>query len=159
MQRLHNAPLSHGRRHLVNSVSLSAPPGSTTRPLLGTAHSLPASSRSRPRPPQRALLPLHVRRLHTTHTTMAQNDSTPEWGAARVRSTFLDYFKERGHTFGEFCKAFTSIRPSLCPTMASRRPAIDSDSALLLSRPPLRPDSPLRQCWHEPVQGHLPRHR
>lgn len=32
---------------------------------------------------------------------MAQNDSTPEWGAARVRSTFLEYFKERGHTFGE----------------------------------------------------------
>ena len=32
---------------------------------------------------------------------MAQNDSQPEWAAARVRQTFLDYFKERGHTFGE----------------------------------------------------------
>lgn len=32
---------------------------------------------------------------------MATNDATPEWGAARVRQTFLDYFKERGHTFGE----------------------------------------------------------
>ncbi|KAF1968968.1 alanyl-tRNA synthetase [Bimuria novae-zelandiae CBS 107.79] len=30
---------------------------------------------------------------------MAQNDTKPEWGAARVRSTFLEYFKERGHTF------------------------------------------------------------
>lgn len=23
-----------------------------------------------------------------------------EWGAVRVRQTFLDYFKDRGHTFG-----------------------------------------------------------
>lgn len=24
----------------------------------------------------------------------------PEWAAAKVRQTFLDYFKQRGHTFG-----------------------------------------------------------
>jgi alanyl-tRNA synthetase len=24
----------------------------------------------------------------------------PQWAAAKVRQTFLDYFKERGHTFG-----------------------------------------------------------
>lgn len=27
-----------------------------------------------------------------------------EWGAVRVRDTFLNYFKERGHTFGEFAE-------------------------------------------------------
>jgi hypothetical protein len=31
---------------------------------------------------------------------MSRTGETPEWGAVRVRQTFLDYFKERGHTFG-----------------------------------------------------------
>ena len=31
---------------------------------------------------------------------MSRTGQTPEWGAVRVRQTFLDYFKERGHTFG-----------------------------------------------------------
>ena len=34
------------------------------------------------------------------------NDEQQQWAAANVRQTFLDYFKERGHTFGAF--------PSLC---------------------------------------------
>jgi alanyl-tRNA synthetase len=33
---------------------------------------------------------------------MALHDEKHEWGAQRVRDTFLEYFKERGHTFGEF---------------------------------------------------------
>ena len=28
------------------------------------------------------------------------NDAQQQWAAAKVRQTFLDYFKERGHTFG-----------------------------------------------------------
>jgi hypothetical protein len=31
---------------------------------------------------------------------MSRTGEPPEWGAVRVRQTFLDYFKERGHTFG-----------------------------------------------------------
>jgi alanyl-tRNA synthetase len=31
---------------------------------------------------------------------MALHDEKHEWGAQRVRDTFLEYFKERGHTFG-----------------------------------------------------------
>ena len=27
--------------------------------------------------------------------------STEQWSAVRVRDTFIDYFKEKGHTFGE----------------------------------------------------------
>ena len=35
-------------------------------------------------------------RMASTNST-----ETPEWSAQRVRDTFLDYFKERDHTFGE----------------------------------------------------------
>tara|TARA_R110002003_G_scaffold126_26_gene11662 strand:+ start:30667 stop:30816 length:150 start_codon:yes stop_codon:yes gene_type:complete len=31
---------------------------------------------------------------------MALVDEQHEWGAAKVRQTFLDYFKKNGHTFG-----------------------------------------------------------
>ena len=30
----------------------------------------------------------------------------PEWAAAKVRQTFLDYFKERGHTFGRHISSY-----------------------------------------------------
>jgi alanyl-tRNA synthetase len=33
---------------------------------------------------------------------MSLVDEKHEWGAARVRETFINYFKERGHTFGMF---------------------------------------------------------
>lgn len=32
--------------------------------------------------------------------TMSLVDEKHEWGAVRVRQTFLDFFKEKGHTFG-----------------------------------------------------------
>lgn len=45
----------------------------------------------------RALQPSQIR----TSTTMASLvDEQHEWNAVRVRQTFLDYFKENGHTFG-----------------------------------------------------------
>jgi alanyl-tRNA synthetase len=31
---------------------------------------------------------------------MASDTSRPEWTAPRVRETFLEYFKQNGHTFG-----------------------------------------------------------
>jgi alanyl-tRNA synthetase len=31
---------------------------------------------------------------------MSLVDEKHEWGAAHVRDTFLDFFKQRGHTFG-----------------------------------------------------------
>ena len=110
MQRLHIAPLSHGHHHRLRAtprlaVAAFCTPRDTTtlaclrtRPPLAAAKTLLAPSR----PALPLPLPLlHARRLHTSPSTMAQNDTTPEWAAARVRSTFLDYFKERGHTFGE----------------------------------------------------------
>jgi alanyl-tRNA synthetase len=40
---------------------------------------------------------------------MSLVDEQHEWGAARVRQTFLDYFKKNGHTFGasQCCTAYT----------------------------------------------------
>ena len=31
---------------------------------------------------------------------MSSQNAEEQWTALRVRETFLDYFKERGHTFG-----------------------------------------------------------
>jgi alanyl-tRNA synthetase len=31
---------------------------------------------------------------------MSLTEEKHEWGAVRVRQTFIDYFKERGHEFG-----------------------------------------------------------
>lgn len=46
--------------------------------------------------------------LHTTtnttnspSSTMSLVDEKHEWGASKVRDTFINYFKDRGHTFGE----------------------------------------------------------
>ncbi|KAJ5180371.1 hypothetical protein N7492_003581 [Penicillium capsulatum] len=39
-------------------------------------------------------------RLHPTRSVrMASVQATPDWSAQRVRDTFLDYFKQNGHTF------------------------------------------------------------
>src|SRR4051812_20167054 len=47
----------------------------------------------------------HLQIAHGTRglrntATMSLVDEKHEWGAARVRDTFLQYFKDRGHTFG-----------------------------------------------------------
>jgi hypothetical protein len=43
----------------------------------------------------------------TTHTPLSARaqaatmaNEQPQWAAAKVRQTFLDYFKDHGHTFG-----------------------------------------------------------
>lgn len=49
----------------------------------------------------------------TTTATMALQDEKHEWGAKRVRDTFLEYFNEKnGHTFGESA-TYPSFRPFL----------------------------------------------
>ena len=46
-------------------------------------------------------IPHGARGLRTTPVNMSLLDEKHEWGAVRVRDTFLDFFKQRGHTFGE----------------------------------------------------------
>ncbi|KAF5849928.1 hypothetical protein GGP41_005420 [Bipolaris sorokiniana] len=92
------APLSHpGPRAISGRLRLTPPPTfssrlfSCTRPLcrpLDPSSSFPCPS-SDPS-------------LTTTTApaaTMSLTQEKHEWGAVRVRQTFLDYFKERGHTF------------------------------------------------------------
>lgn len=63
--------------------------------------------------PRSALRSTPVRR-HTTSTMASSTlDPTQQWTATKVRDTFLKYFEERGHTFGEFqCKSMP-LRPVL----------------------------------------------
>ena len=73
--------------------------------------------------------------------------TTEKWPAVRVRDTFIDFFKKNGHTFGN----------------NSRLRHIDTGtniaySTLILRRTAFRSYSPIRQCWHEPVQIHIPRY-
>ena len=74
--------------------------------------------------------------------------TTEKWPAVRVRDTFIDFFKKNGHTFGN----------------ANRLRHIDTGtniaySTLILCRTAFRSHSPIRQCWNEPVQIHIPRYR
>jgi alanyl-tRNA synthetase len=39
---------------------------------------------------------------------MSLVDEQHEWGAKRVRETFLEYFKKNGHTFGA-CSFLTTL--------------------------------------------------
>lgn len=74
-----------------------------------TRHTLPSSTLFRscstplvehliPSPPTTAPA---VRRPHTTKSTSTKMAPTREWTAEEVRDTFLKFFEERGHTFGE----------------------------------------------------------
>lgn len=40
---------------------------------------------------------------------MSLVDEQHEWGAVRVRQTFLDYFKKNGHTFGACCPLINTL--------------------------------------------------
>lgn len=46
---------------------------------------------------------------------MASDTSRPEWTATRVRETFLEYFKQNGHTFGE-CQKKNTTNPATPPS-------------------------------------------
>jgi hypothetical protein len=82
---------------------------STTPPLQGTnpvtvavhrpffSTSLDSLLRSRLRPPFSAAA---LRRSCRPLRAMPSTVESIQWPAAKVRQTFLDYFKKRGHTFG-----------------------------------------------------------
>lgn len=55
----------------------------------------------------RTFFPCLVHSLSTKHPTFDRMTSLgPEWTAQRVRDTFLDYFKQNGHTFGALSPFF-----------------------------------------------------
>ena len=137
-QLLIRAPLSHQRVRLASQPRLSCLSQSShsslhhTRLFTHTRH---------------LSLPLH-HDGNAQAANMSLVDEKHEWSALRVRQTFLDYFKQRGHTFGALPPS-----PSRCMSIDNNK-----NSAFLIRRPPLRPHPSLHQCGHEPVQGHLPRH-
>lgn len=81
-------------------------------------------------------------------TTLPKMGSTEQWSAVRVRETFIDYFKKKEHRFG-ISSGFESSEVGTNTV----------NSALLICRTTLRSYFTLRQCWHEPVQVHIPRNR
>lgn len=107
MQRLRGTPLSHGwlaapPRTAPFTTAASAALRQDSRITFSSAACARTFVYTKQRPQQLAkLLPLRATRLRTS-AAMALHDEKHEWGATRVRDTFLDYFKERGHTFGEF---------------------------------------------------------
>lgn len=65
---------------------------------------------------------------------MASDKGSPEWTAQKVRETFLDFFKQNGHTFGGFDPAIpVTPTPSIDLT--------DLDSVVIGS--PVLPSGPL----------------
>ena len=78
-----------------------------------------------------------------------QGNSGPKWTSQRVRETFLEYFKENGHTFGMFghCLFFPVeiISNSHNFTYSTLVPCCSS----------FRPYSTFHQCGDESVQVNL----
>lgn len=72
------------------------------------------------------------------------------WPAVKVRDTFLDYFKKNGHTFGMLASPQLNTPP---PALT-----LTHHSPFIVGRTSVRPDTSFHKCWHEPVQGHFPRH-
>ena len=47
---------------------------------------------------------------HIMESTSSPSPSQPhEWSAPRVRQTFLEYFQNKGHTFGEYVKVLVKV--------------------------------------------------
>jgi hypothetical protein len=108
---------------------------------------------------------------------MASDTSRPEWTAPRVRETFLEYFKQNGHTFGEFQFYKTSPPPllgfieppkkkfplpppkvyTMCPQSLTTQ--FLRSSPVVAGRSLVGPYSAFHQCWNESVQIYFPRYR
>lgn len=102
-----------------------------------------------------------VHSLSTNPPTFDRMTSpSSEWTAQRVRDTFLDYFKQNGHTFG-------GLNPILFFLPYPSTPANDMNwPEVILVYSPFFPrrssvgsDPSFHQCGNEPVQVHLPGHR
>lgn len=66
--------------------------------------------------------------------------SQEQWPAAKVRETFLEYFRKNGHTFGMLPSLYTS-------TIAADM----SQSAFFLGRTTFRSNFTVCKCRNEPV--------
>lgn len=58
--------------------------------------------------PQFAILPAFYNTSQQFVSTTPHMGSQEQWPAARVRETFLEFFKKNGHTFGMFVQYITS---------------------------------------------------
>ena len=66
----------------------------------------------------------------------------PEWPASRVRETFLDFFKERGHTFGQ---------REIPGTLTCWCWPCDPHSPFIIRRTSVRSYITVCECWNESV--------
>jgi alanyl-tRNA synthetase len=60
---------------------------------------------------------------------MASDTSRPEWTAPRVRETFLEYFKQNGHTFGAYPRKKLQTPP---PALASKKEIHFAPSSIIV---------------------------
>lgn len=106
--------------------------------------------------------------LHLAHTPpilpltiarMASDNASPEWPAQKVREIFLEYFKQNGHTFGEFDPAITAITASPLASLDHADGRCYGCSPVLSSRSTVRSDPAFHKCGHESIQVHLLGHR
>ena len=87
--------------------------------------------------------------LARTITNMAaKTDLEIKWPAAKVRDTFLDYFKQNGHTFGMISLSLPSYSGNLI-----------GDSPLFVRGATLGSYAAVHQCWNESVQVDFPWNR
>jgi hypothetical protein len=86
-----------------------------------------------------------LQRFVYTRTMASPDEQKQEWTADKVRETFLGYFKERGHTFGKMKIGSSGWTVSLILY-----------STVFIGRPAGGSNTSIRQCGHEPVQGHFP---
>lgn len=68
--------------------------------------------RSKPRTFHHPLPNSAISRTNHTCTLfrMSSDSNSPKWTSQKVRNTFLDYFKENGHTFGMYKYPSPSLR-------------------------------------------------
>lgn len=116
-----------GRRRATTLVN---PTNSTRQPLLLQHPSSPKST---------SLLVPH-RLSNTMASSASVGSSNVEWSARRVRETFLEYFKENGHTVGMFAHSIVFLcrnYPRETDVRLMRRKTVSSSSVVPLSDPTL----------------------
>lgn len=78
---------------------------------------------------------IHAQYTSAFFGTMTDSTGNHEWNATRVRKTFIDYFKENGHTFGE-SKAVTIYHHNILISDVCSSP-VPSSSVVPLADPTL----------------------
>jgi len=106
--------LSHTHSHQPPTLQIQRTRHSLTYSPPFISHFSPLTRRLINFPPTKAPA---VRRPHTTTSPSLNMAPTREWTAQEVRDTFLKFFEERGHTFGESDASNTTCRPVHLPTV------------------------------------------